>query len=122
MTEIPSSAPAPELPQFIRAEVERAIAKAVAPTGMSTHDGKALIGHDKLRYMLALIDKLSAAQAPAVGDSEERRQLEHLLDDIVEEADQDGHTYYRVRDGADVLFSNMVSACARLLANTGRKT
>ena len=57
-------APAPQLPQFIRAEVERAIAKAIAPTGMSTHDGKAVIGHDKLRYMLALIDKLAATPAP----------------------------------------------------------
>lgn len=58
-------APAPQLPQFIRAEVERAIAKAIAPTGMSTHDGKAVIGHDKLRYMLAVIDGLAATPAPA---------------------------------------------------------
>lgn len=57
----------PELPQFIRSEVERAIAKAVSPTGMSTHNGMALIGHDKLRYLLALIDK-QAAPVQQVGE------------------------------------------------------
>lgn len=54
--------------------------------------------------------------APAPEPSEERRQLLHLLDDIVEEAEQDGATYYRIRDRKDILFSNMVGACARLLA------
>ena len=35
---------------------------------------------------------------------------------VVEEAEQDGATYYRILDGKDILFSNMVGACARLLA------
>ncbi|HEY0955779.1 MAG TPA: hypothetical protein VGE36_13525 [Roseateles sp.] len=70
---------------------------------------------DQAKEMIAMVRKHVPAAALAEM-SEERRQLQHLVDDIVEEADQDGHTYYRVRDGADVLFSNMVGACARLLA------
>lgn len=46
-----------------------------------------------------------------------RAQVSHLVDDLTEEvADEDEVTYYRLRDGKDVLFSNMVGACTRLLA------
>jgi len=48
--------------------------------------------------------------------AEERKQLRHLLDDIVEEVEDEGCAYYRIRAGRDLLFSNMVFACARLLA------
>lgn len=57
------------------------------------------------------------AAAP-VAPVEERRQLQHLMDDIVEEVGRGEATYYRVRCGADILFSNFVSAVARLLAAT----
>lgn len=46
-----------------------------------------------------------------------RAQVLHLVDDLTEEvAGEEEATYYRLRDGKDVLFSNMVGACARLLA------
>ena len=46
-----------------------------------------------------------------------RAQVAHLVDDLTEEAvSEEGASYYRLRDGGDVLFSNMVGACARLLA------
>ena len=46
-----------------------------------------------------------------------RAQVAHLVDDLTEEvAGEEEFTYYRLRDGKDVLFSNMVGACARLLA------
>lgn len=46
-----------------------------------------------------------------------RAQVAHLVDDLTEEvAGDEEATYYRLRDGKDVLFSNMVGACARLLA------
>lgn len=59
----------------------------------------------------------TAAQPVAV-PADERRQLQHLLADIVETVDQDGLTIYRVRSGAALIFSNFVAACARLLATT----
>ena len=46
----------PKLPAFIRRDVERAIEAALRPKGMSTHDGKARIGVDRLQYMLQVID------------------------------------------------------------------
>lgn len=57
------------LPPFIRAEVEKAIEAAKNQRGMSTHDGKATIGHDKLAYLLAVIDAHASQQA---APSEER--------------------------------------------------
>ena len=51
------------LPTFIRAAVEKAIEAAKNPRGMSTHDGKATIGHDKLAYLLAVIDAYASQQA-----------------------------------------------------------
>lgn len=51
-----AQAEAAVLPGFIRREVERAIDAAVNPKGMGVHDGKAIIGADKLRYLLAFID------------------------------------------------------------------
>ena len=59
-----------KLPPFIRAEVERAIATAKNPSGMSLHDGKAVIGHDKLAYMLALIDSQTTPPAPEAQQAE----------------------------------------------------
>lgn len=56
------------LPEFIRREVERAIAEGESPAGMSLNDGKTRIGADKLRYLLAWIDR--AAQAPAAQGAE----------------------------------------------------
>lgn len=44
------------LPAFIRKDVERAIEDALHPKGMSTHDGKARIGVDRLQYLLRMID------------------------------------------------------------------
>jgi hypothetical protein len=67
--------------------------------------------------MLDAMRAAAPAQAPQAEPTEERRQLQHLLDDIVEQADQDGLLHYRIRDGKDLLFSNMVSACAHLLAH-----
>ena len=46
----------PKLPEFIRRDVERAIEDALHPKGMSTHDGKARIGVDRLQYLLRMID------------------------------------------------------------------
>ena len=46
-----------------------------------------------------------------------KAQVAHLVDDLTEEvAGEEGATYYRLRGGKDVLFSNLVGACARLLA------
>jgi hypothetical protein len=45
-----------KLPAFIRRDVERAIEDALHPSGMSTHDGKARIGVDRLQYLLRMID------------------------------------------------------------------
>lgn len=45
-----------KLPAFIRRDVERAIEDALHPKGMSTHDGKARIGVDRLQYLLRIID------------------------------------------------------------------
>lgn len=57
-----------------------------------------------------------AALAPSAQDAF-RAQVAHLVDDLTEEvAGEEEATYYRLRDGKDVLFSNMVGACARLLA------
>jgi hypothetical protein len=46
----------PDLPAFIRRDVERAIEDALHPRGMSTHDGKARIGVDRLQYLMRMID------------------------------------------------------------------
>lgn len=53
------------LPAFIRRDVEQAIRSAEHPKGMSTHDGKARIGADRLRYMLRLIDAMSVTALAA---------------------------------------------------------
>ena len=66
------------LPEFIRREVERAIAEGESPAGMSLNDGKTRIGADKLRYLLAWIDR--AAQAPAA----EPRPTDAEIDESIE--------------------------------------
>lgn len=61
----------------------------------------------------------AATMLRALADELERlrAQVAHLVDDLTEEvAGEEEATYYRLRDGKDVLFSNMVGACARLLA------
>jgi hypothetical protein len=46
-----------KLPEFIRRDVERAIEEAIHPKGMSTGDGKARIGADRLLYLVRMIDR-----------------------------------------------------------------
>lgn len=50
----------PNLPAFIRRDVERAIEDALHPAGISTHDGKARIGVDRLQYLMRMVDGLPA--------------------------------------------------------------
>lgn len=54
------AAPVEQVPEFMIREAERAIASAESPQGMSVHDGKARIGADILRRLLAI-----AAPQPA---------------------------------------------------------
>lgn len=51
------------LPEFVRREVERAIADGLKPAGMGLNDGKTRIAVDRLQHLLAWIDR--ASQAPA---------------------------------------------------------
>lgn len=80
-------------------------------------------------YRATQQDQMSGPGAPMSGPAPDittpslmvgdglRAQVAHLVDDLTEEvADDEEATYYRLRDGKDVLFSNMVGACARLLA------
>ena len=72
------------LPPFIRAEVEKAIEAAKNQRGMSTHDGKATIGHDKLAYLLAVIDAHASPQAaPAPPQGAPAPQRKALTDEQI---------------------------------------
>ncbi len=67
------AAPVAEVPEFMIREVKRAIASAEFPQGMSVHDGKARIGADILRRLLALAAAPQPAQAVALSDASEAR-------------------------------------------------
>lgn len=69
-----------KLPGFIRREVERAIDDAINPKGMSVHDGKAIIGADKLQYLLCVIDAAPQAQVQQEPDKAKQDRIMELAD------------------------------------------
>ncbi len=101
----------------LKAEVERLRAQ-VAPLQLETaEEARKDRAHAEAYYRQA--ERLLTANERTLHDevSRFRAQVAHLVDDLTEEvAGEEEATYYRLRDGKDVLFSNMVGACARLLA------
>jgi hypothetical protein len=98
------------------------LGRSMRPIGVQTgkvfHDGTNYRTAELLNFVGAVIaaDRAALPAAAPAAVQEALAQLRHLVDDLVVCYQQDGLNRFMVREGAGLMFSNMVSAAKKLLA------